>query len=120
MACEQNTTRENNLAGLKRITSYGLFAIDITLGGLIPLDRPIGISKELRYQTRLWRIRVGHTLHAALLINGIAYQDYTMILINVAFLAGGIASVGGRPFSPRRLKRMYTPFLDNTTQRQNN
>lgn len=90
------------------------FAVDMAVPGYIPLNQPIeGISTELRYHTRLWRVRLGGLAHGVWLIQAVMNQDYLLAAANTGVIIGGAVLVGNiREWKWRRLKRMYLPFLD--------
>ncbi len=94
------------------VKSYIEFAVDAIMPSLLDLHKPIeGVSTETRYHVRLWRIRLGHLFHGAMVIQGIINQDYIWGAANLGVLMGGALLVG-RPLKCRRLKRMYLPFLN--------
>ena len=90
--------------------SIAFYIMDIIIPGYYSLNQPIeGISNKLRYETRLWRIRLGLLGHSLLALDGVINHNYIFTATNLSFFAVLMLYVGGRPFNWRRLKRICYP-----------
>ena len=95
------------------LKSSARFAEDIIAPGTILLNHPIeGISTELRYHTRLWRVRLGTFAHGFWSIEAAMNQDYLLSAVNIGVIVVSAIMVNNSSdWKWRRIKRMYTPFL---------